>query len=316
MINKKNLKQKYVHLYAFYRYFVDMYELYKIHKTNRYWERLPQEQYEKILTDMYEQKFHYRLDWDNLITYTEKMQWEKLYHKDPIKTELSDKYKVREWVKQTIGEEYLIPLLGVWDSVKEIDFSKLPNQFVLKTNKGSGDVVIVEDKTVLSKNDIRTIKRKLNLSLKKNYAFDAGFEMHYADIAPKIIAEKLLEKNIQDYKFLCFGGKPYYCWVDIDRFTDHRRNIYDLEWNKCDWEECYKTSDKIIPKPKNFDVMVELVTKLSADFAHVRVDLYNVDGKIYFGEMTFTSGSGFEHIIPESMNARLGEMWDVDTSKR
>lgn len=316
MIDKKKLKEKHIHLYSFYCFLKDLHELYNVHRTNRYWENIPKEQYQGILADMFEKKFQYRLNWNNLKTYSEKMQWEKLYHKDPLKTELSDKYKVREWVKKKIGEEYLIPLIGVWDTTKSIDFTQLPNQFVLKTNKGSGDVVIVDDKEKLSKQDVKRIKRKLNISLKKNYAFDSGFEMHYADIQPKVIAEKFLEENIQDYKFLCFGGKPYYCWVDIDRFIDHRRNIYDLQWNLCDWEECYKSSDKIIEKPKNFDEMVKIAEKLCAGFAHVRVDLYNVDGKIYFGEMTFTSGSGFEIITPASMNEELGNLWEVDTTKR
>ena len=158
-----------------------------------------------------------KLDWSNLRSYTEKMQWEKFFNKDPRKTQLADKYEVRSWVADKIGKEYLIPLLAVWDDAKDIDFSALPNAFVLKTNCGTGDVVIVKDKSKLTPKDIVRIRCKLNFYLH----YDCGcnsFEMHYSSIPPKIICEQLLEfpgTDVPDYKFLCFNGKPYYCWVDV-----------------------------------------------------------------------------------------------------
>ena len=130
----------------------------------------------------------------------------------------------------------------------------------------------------------------------------------------KIICEKYIaDKNNQlnDYKFLCFNGKPYYCWVDIDRMTEHKRNVYDINWNLQKWNQFnYSNSKKKLEKPKNYDKMINIAAKLSKDFPHVRVDLYNVDGKIYFGEMTFTNGKGYETINPEKYDKQLGDLWE------
>ena len=257
------------------------------------------------------------LDWNNLKTYTEKMQWAKFFDKDPRKTQLADKYAVRKWVADKVGEEYLIPLLGVWDNANDIDFSKLPDAFVLKTNCATGDVVIVKDKYKLEKYEIVQIKCKLNYYLH----YDCGcnsFESHYSSIPPKVICEHLLEfpgTDVPDYKFLCFNGKVYYCWVDTGRYHDHKRNVYDLEWNLQPWnQKAYGNSKEPIEKPKNFNKMIQIATELCQGFSHVRVDLYNIDGKIYFGEMTFTNGSGFEKITPHEANLMLGELWGLDTT--
>lgn len=247
--------------------------------------------------------------------YTEKMQRAKLYDRDPRKTEYSDKYAVRKWIKDQIGTEYLIPLLGTWQHAEEIDFSILPESFVLKTNHASSDVIVVKSKKELSEEKIQSIRRKLRHALNHNYELVQGFEMQYRDIPPLIIAEKLIQdkeyNELRDYKFLCFDGIPYYCWVDCDRYTNHTRNVYDMEWNLMPWTQGgYKNSNIPITKPENFDVMVEIVKKLSAGFSHVRVDLYNVEGKIYFGEMTFTNGSGFER-LPNEINYELGCLWKL-----
>ena len=257
------------------------------------------------------------LDWTNLCSYTEKMQWEKFFDKDPRKTQLADKYEVRSWVAGKIGDEYLVPLLGVWDDAKDIDFSTLPSAFVLKTNCGTGDVEIIRDKRKLTKKDIARIRCKLNFYLH----YDCGcnsFEMHYSSIRPKVICEELLEfpgTDVPDYKFLCFNGKPYFCWVDVGRYHNHKRNVYDLEWNLQTWnQKAYGNTDYPIDKPINFDKMIEIATLLCEGFKHVRVDLYNIEGKIYFGEMTFTNGSGFEKIYPREADLMLGELWGLDTS--
>ena len=140
-------------------------------------------------------------------------------------------------------------------------------------------------------------------------------EMHYKDISPKIIAEEFIDSrgsDLVDYKFLCFDGVPYYCWVDMDRFTNHTRNVYDLKWNIQAWNQrSYGNFKGVVDKPRNFDIMIEIVKKLSRGFSHVRVDLYNVDGKIYFGEMTFTNGSGFEEISPIEADLMLGDLWKI-----
>ena len=266
----------------------------------------------KLNSILYKRAIGRTLKWSNLNAYTEKMQWAKFYDSTPIKTTLSDKYLVREWVAEKIGEQYLIPLLGVWDRFSDIQFDKLPNQFVLKTNHGRGSVIVVKDKTSLN---ITEVGRNFNDWMSIDYAYATGFELQYSNINRKIIAEKYLETDLgelQDYKFLCFDGKPYYCWVDLGRFGNHTRNVYDLNWELQPWNQyTYGNSANPIPKPKNFDKMVELATSLCQGFSHVRVDLYNVDGTIYFGEMTFTNGCGFDRIVPDEYDYTLGELWNI-----
>lgn len=266
------------------------------------------------VASMFKSKIGRDLDWNNLQTYTEKMQWEKLYDKNPLKVTLSDKYLVRNWVASKIGDEYLIPLLGKWDTTKDLDFEKLPNQFVLKTNCGSGDVIIIRDKSKLSKHDKKVIKAKLDYYLKCDFGA-TSYELHYSLIKPCIIAEKFIdssEKDLPDYKFLCFDGKAYFCWVDKGRYSNHSRHVYDTEWNFQKWNQMYEIRDIGIPKPQNFDVMLKIATKLSEGFPHVRVDLYNIEGKIYFGEMTFTNGSGFDLIHPYEADLHLGSLWHLE----
>ena len=265
--------------------------------------------------ELYKSRVGKKLDWNHLNTYTEKMQWEKMFNSDPRKIICSDKYLVREWVKEKIGEEYLIPNIGVWDRASEIDFADLPQQFVLKTNCGSGDIILVRDKRKLSPRQIREYKAKLDYYLHFDFGC-AQCELHYSHIQPKIIAEKLLEYDggwdLPDYKFLCFDGEVKYCWVDLGRYHKHRRNVYDLNWNLQDWnQKDYGNYPKPIDKPDNFDEMVNIAKTLSVGFAHVRVDLYNLDGKIYFGEMTFTNGSGFERIYPDEADLMLGNLWKI-----
>lgn len=263
------------------------------------------------ISKMYSEKIGKRLNWDNPVNYTEKMQWSKLYNRSKYKTELTDKYLVRRWVANKIGESFLIPLLGVWDNPNEIDFTQLPNQFVLKTNCGSNDVIIIKNKEKLNKHDYKMIKKKLEYFLTYDFYLDT-YEMHYSEIEPKIIAEKLLvdkTSSVPDYKFTCFNGKPEYCWVDLNRQTNHTRHVYDMDWNFQHWNQVYEIIDLGLPRPANFDKMVEIAKILSEDFSHVRVDLYNIDGVIYFGELTFTNGSGFDVLHPEKTDKMLGDLW-------
>lgn len=271
----------------------------------------------KYIEFLYNKKIGRKLNWDNLCAYTEKMQWSKLYDATDVKTELSDKYLVRKWVEEKIGKDYLIPLLGVWNNYDEIDFEKLPNQFVLKTNHGSGTVIIVKDKYKIN----HKLSRQLfDDWMNTDYSYLFGMEMQYTKIKRKIIAEQYLDtgdQDLQDYKFLCFDGRPYFCWVDLDRFKNHTRNVYDLNWNIQPWNQyTYGNSKNDIPKPKNFEKMVEIASLLCVGFSHVRVDLYNINGKIYFGEMTFTNGSGYERIVPDEYDFKLGKLWNIDLSKK
>lgn len=274
---------------------------------------------EQIMQDvqtMFHERIGRELDWKNLKTYTEKMQWEKLFDKNPSKVQLSDKFLVREWIKAKIGEEYLIPIIGHWDDVKDIDFTLLPNSFVLKTNCGTGDVIIVRDKKLLSKHDIRVIREKLKYYMHCDFGI-SSYELHYSKIKPCVIAEELIisdEDDLPDYKFLCFDGKPCFCWVDKGRYTDHSRHVYDMDWNFQNWNQFYDVIDIGIPRPVGFEKMVEIAKVLSSGFSHVRVDLYNVNGRILFGEMTFTNGSGFDVIRPYEADKMLGELWKIKTS--
>ena len=303
---KKELKMflKKTWLYSQYQHLGRLKVLKRIKKLKK----VSHEERIKLISVQYENSHGYKINWENPTLYTEKMQWEKLYNKDPLKTTLSDKYLVREWVKEKVGEEYLIPLIGVWDKFSDVPFKSLPNKFVLKTNHGTGTNIIVPDKSKCNWGDAR---RKVNDWMKMDFAYNNLFEMHYSQIERKIIVEEYVETgtgDLQDYKFLCFGGVPKFCWVDMGRYTKHTRTVFDMNWKKQPWTQGYKTVDNI-PKPKNFEKMVEIVTKLCEGFAQVRVDLYNVNGKIYFGEMTFTSTSGFDRIIPAEYDKTLGDLW-------
>jgi len=237
------------------------------------------------------------LNLDNPRTINEKMQWLKLYDSTSMKARLADKYLVRDWVAETIGEQYLIPLLGVWDRFDDIDFDALPNQFVLKTNHGSGWVIIVRDK---SKFDVVDARIRLNKWMATNFTFEAGFEMHYRHMVPKILAEELIgTTKTNDYRFWCFDGQVHYIMIDIDRATDHRRVVFDTNWQLQSYAMGYDLPDAIPERPPELDTMIRLAGTLSKGFPQVRVDMYCVDHKIYFGEMTFTSTSGTRPTPPE-----------------
>ncbi|WP_071460919.1 ATP-grasp fold amidoligase family protein [Bacillus massilinigeriensis] len=289
-----------------------LYLKYKFSKTIKICEErksLNIEEVKKIIEHDYYKRINESIDWENPKKYTEIMQWKKLYSQDYRRTEYSDKILVRNYVKNVIGQEYLIPLIGKWAAFDDIDFDMLPNSFVLKTNHGSGTNIIVKDKNRFDK---KTAKILVNGWMKTDFGYSHGFELHYSDITRMIFVEQYIEtkgNDLQDYKFLCFDGKAHFCWVDVDRNGDHRRNVYDLNWDLQPWGQVKKNTDNVIPKPENFELMITLAEKLATGFSHVRVDLYNVDGKIYFGEMTFTNGSGYDLIYPRKYDLKLGELW-------
>ena len=190
--------------------------------------------YPRLLKLRYKASTGEDLNLDNPKTFNEKIQWLKLYDSTPLKTRLADKYLVRDWIKEKIGEEYLVPLIGVWDKFDDIDFDALPKQFALKCNHSSGMNIIVTDK---SKMNFAETKEKFDKWLKTNYAFVGGLELHYKNIPPKIIAEKYLKSDggLIDYRFYCMNGKPVQCWVDKFSGTpDHVREIFDMNWKKLD----------------------------------------------------------------------------------
>ena len=242
-------------------------------------------------------------------TFNEKLQWLKLYDRRPEYTMMVDKYRVREYIAQKIGAEYLIPLLGVWDSPDEIDFAALPEQFVLKCNHNSGlGMCICKDKSTL---DLRKVRRELRKGLRQDY-YLPGREWPYKDVPRKIIAEKFMIDNdvneLRDYKFFCFRGEVKCFKVDFDRFIDHRANYFDPNGNPMPFGEvvCPPKPDKQLVLPENLGKMISLAEKLSGDIPFLRVDFYNVQGRIYFGELTFSPASGMGKFIPEAWDAILG----------
>ena len=259
----------------------------------------------------------YRLNFNSVNTFNEKIQWLKLYDRNPIYTKLTDKYLVREYVKKKIGKDYLIPILGVWDDAKQIDFDKLPNQFVLKCNHDSGSVIICKDK---EKFDKKKAIKKLNKCLKIQY-FWIGREHNYKDIKRKIIAEKYMTTNsgeeIRDYKFFCFNGVPEFIQVDIGRFSNHIRNYYTIDGEFIPVEYGCQNNKKIpLDKNINLSKMIELSKKLSKGIVMVRVDLYQIENRIYFGELTFHHGGGGMKVKPFKYDLDWGKLIDLSLVKK
>lgn len=272
--------------------------------------------YPQLLEKRYYELTGVKMDIKHPKTYSQKIQWLKLYDPNPNRSMLTDKVAVREWIKEKIGEEYLIPIYGVYNSFDEIDFDKLPNQFVMKTNHSSGWNIVVKDKNNFDK---KNAKKKFEKWLARDYAFWTEYEPHYSSITPKIVIEKYMEDssgNLTDYKFLCFDDKPEFVWVDFDRFSNHKRNVYDMNWKLQPWSQfTYENylPEGGVPIPNGFDDMKRIANILCQGFIHVRVDLYNIEGKIYFGEMTFTNGSGFEELYPAEYETIIGDYIKLPT---
>ncbi len=277
---------------------------YFVNKYNKRYLRYTSERFERSLSKIFKKRFGYIPDFQNPKGFNEKIQWLKLYDSTPLKGMLADKFAVREWIKEKIGADFLIPILGVYDKFEDIDFNKLPDKFVLKTNHASSTNILVEDK-----NNFNHIEAKLKFKrwLSTNYAFKKGFELHYGLIQPKIICEKFMGNgDLIDYKFFCFSGGVKFVWVDTGRYTDHKRNVYDLNWKETGFT--YDRYEKIdVPKPKNLDRMIKFAGILSENFAFVRVDFYEIDDRLYFGEMTFTSSSGMDKFYPEEYDRIVGD---------
>lgn len=280
-------------------------------KDYNYYQNLPPKIriYRSELCEWYERIMGEKLNLKSPQTYNEKIQWLKLYDSTPLKTQLADKYLVRDYVKEKIGEEYLIPLLGVYDSFDEIDFDALPNSFVLKANHGCGWNIIVKDKNSFDKVDA---KQKFDAWMNTNFAFSNGFELHYYNIKPKIIAEEYLENgndDLYDYKVFCFDGKAESVMFLSERKIGLKMAFYDKEWHKLPFVYSYPRNEDEICRPNNLEHILGLAEKLSHGFAHVRVDFYVLnDGRIKFGEMTFTSASGISKWNPPEQDRIYGEL--------
>ncbi|MBR0149969.1 MAG: hypothetical protein IJP89_01245 [Synergistaceae bacterium] len=276
--------------------------------------RMTYAELEAELSRRYEAMFGRKLDWDNPKTYNEKIHVSKLYMSTPLKTRLADKFAAREWIAERIGSEYLVPLLGVYDSFDDIDFDALPDKFVIKCTHDSKSVTVVRDK---SKINMGMLRAKYEGFLKRDWAF-LSLEMHYRDIPHKIIIEQYLGDAISDYKFTCLNGEPVFMWTDFDRFGDHRRNIYNMDWELQPFRKDIRipNTDYECPRPPEFEDMKRIVKILCEGFDQVRVDLYLVEGHIYFGEMTFAGANGFSQFVPDEWDYRFGEMWPFDNTAR
>lgn len=260
-------------------------------------------------------KWIYYLETGNILNlknpqrFNEKLQWLKLYYRNPLWTRMVDKYAVKELVSKKIGDKYVIPCLGVWKHADDIDWDKLPNQFVLKTNHDSGNngVFIVKDKSIV---DRAKIIRRINSSLRKD-ASSAGREWPYRDVPRRVFAEQYLEDatgELRDYKFFCFDGVVKYLYVATERQSGHLKfNYFDADFKPLGMWQSHQPSDKPIEKPIVFEKMKEVAAKLSKGLPVVRVDLYEVNGRIYFGEYTFFSLGGIATFHPDEWDFIWGE---------
>lgn len=246
--------------------------------------------------------------------YTEKLQWYKLYYRDPVMRQCVDKYGVREYVKSKGLEDILVPEYGCYDSTDEIKWDSLPEQFVLKLTNGAGGLncLFCEDKEKLNYADA---KKVLDGWIETSGKISPGREWAYDGLKPRIICDGLLRPSDQlgagldDYKFFCFNGKTVLKWVDYDRYVKHKRVLFTPEGERLD-VRCTHESPKDFPYPAEaFEAMQPIVDTLAADFPHVRVDLYYTDHRVYFGELTFYSGGGYEPFDPDAFDFELGEKW-------
>ena len=243
----------------------------------------------------------------------EKMQWLKLYDRNPLYTNLVDKYKVREYIKNTIGEEYLIPLLGVYDGYDEIDFNSLPKEFVLKPNHTSGDIYICHDKDQI---DHRKLEKDIKRWLKRKYYW-IHREWPYKNVKPRIVCEKYMvdheSGDMKDYKIECFNGKATGTYVCLLRESTEGLAIdyYDRNWNFIPGGVDFRNSGILLQRPKNFNKMIEIAEELSKDIPYVRIDLYEINGQVYFGELTFFPGAGFVPFKPDSFDYLLGSWLEL-----
>ncbi|MBQ3536168.1 MAG: glycosyl transferase [Alistipes sp.] len=272
----------------------------------------PDELYLKLLFRL---RMGYKLNLDNPQTFCEKLQWLKLHNRKPEYTQMVDKYDAKRYVADIIGEEYIIPTIGVWDRVEDIDFDKLPNQFVLKCTHDSGGIVICKDKSQL---DIAATKKLLRRGLKKNYYWQ-NREWPYKNITPRIICEQYMVDEsgyeLKDYKWFCFDGVAKALFIATDRGVkgeETKFDFYDTEFNHLPFTNGHPNASKEIKKPAGFEQMKQLASQLSKGQPHLRVDFYDINGKIYFGELTFYHWSGTMPFDPMEWDYTFGSWINLD----
>jgi hypothetical protein len=274
----------------------------KLDQRLRHWDD------ERYLKLVYRLRFGRRLNLSNPRTYNEKLQWLKLNYRVPGQSFLVDKFDVKAWVAERIGEEHVIPTLGVYDSADSVDFDALPDRFVLKCTHDSGGIVLVRDKKSA---DFEQIRARLRRSLQRNY-FYGGREPQYLEIVPRVIAEPFLEDDTQgqliDYKFFCFDGEVKALFVATDRATGHVKfDYFDADFNPLYIHQPYPNSAVLPEPPARFAEMFDIAQRLSAGHPHVRVDLYEVNGRVFFGELTFFHFGGMQPFHPSKWDRIWGD---------
>jgi hypothetical protein len=264
---------------------------------------------EKCLRFWYWYRFGKKLNLKKPKTFNEKIQWLKLNDRNPLYTTMVDKYEAKKYVSSIIGDEYIIPTLGVWNKFDDIDFDKLPDQFVLKCTHDSGGLVICKDKSIFN---INAARKKINRSLKRNFYW-VGREWPYKAVPPRIIAEKYMEngdgtEELYDYKLMCFSGKVKCTFTVTKRYSKEGPHItfYDLNWNRMPFGRHYPVDTIPMEQPQSYPKMTELAEKLAANLPFVRIDFYEINGAPYFGEITFYPGSGLEEFTPDSWDTEIG----------
>lgn len=270
---------------------------------------------ENYLKMMYFCKFGKKLNLVNPKGFNEKLQWLKLYDHKSEYTNLVDKYEAKRAVANCIEEEYIIPTLGVWNSFDEIEFDSLPDQFVLKCTHDSGGLVVCHDKNKL---DVKTARKKIETSLKKNYYY-SGREWPYKNVPHRVIAEQYMADDLRDYKLFCFDGVPRMTLVCSGRFTKNglKEDFYDEVWNHLNVQRpTHGNAILPIQRPKQYELMKKLAAKLSEKMPFARIDFYEINEKVYFGEITFYPASGFEGFKPEEWDLKLGEWIKLPTGGR
>ncbi len=263
---------------------------------------------------LFRKRVGYPLNLENPRTFNEKLQWLKLHDRNPLHTKMVDKYEAKKYVADIIGEEYIIPTLGVWNHFDEIDFNQLPERFVLKCTHDSGSIVICRDKKRLDK---KAAKKILERGLRYNYYYSGGFEWPYKNVKPRIIAEKFMVDesgaDLPDYKLMCFGGKVKCSFTCTGRNTASGLHVtfYDRNWQKMPFARHYPVEEIPMPKPRNYEKMVELAELLATPLKFARIDFYDIGGRVYFGEITFFPGNGIEEFTPVEWDKKIGDWVEV-----
>lgn len=260
---------------------------------------------------VYKIKTGKKLNLKNPVGFNEKLNWLKVNDIHPEYTDYVDKIKVREIIKEKLGEDMCFPLLGQWERYEDIDFDSLPDQFVLKCNHDSGSVKIIKDKSAIDHKEFaKFFKGRLKIN-----PYIIGREYPYKKVRPMIMAERFMvpdgAHDIEDYKFFCFNGKPEIMFIATNRSMDVKFDFFDMDFKHLDIENIHPQSGKTIEKPALFAQMKEFASKLSEGMKFVRIDLYEIEGKIYFGEFTFFHGGGFWLFKPDEWERKLGDMINI-----